>query len=53
MTLIILGQWHLSRGEIYLAASEKQVLDIDVLEAGTIGRCKDISDFEGLIVMAR
>ena len=51
---MILLQWHLSRGGIYEAASEQSVLEVDVLDAGEMGRSKDLSDFDkGQIVMAR
>ena len=52
--MIILLQWHLSRGGIYYAASEQSVLEVDVLDAGEMGRSKDLSNFDnGQIVMAR
>ena len=52
--MIILLQWHLSKGGIYEAASEQSVLEVDVMDAGEMGRSKDLSDFDkGQIVMAR
>ena len=52
--MIILLQWHLSRGGIYQAASEQSVLEFDVLDAGEMGRSKDLTDFDkGQIVMVR
>ncbi len=37
---------------IYQAASEHFVLKVDVLEAGKMGKCKDLREFD-TIVMAR
>ena len=34
-------QWHLSSGGIYYT-----VVKVDVLEAGKMGNCKDLSDFD-------
>ena len=41
-------------GEIYEAASEQSVLEVDVLEAGKTGKRKDLSNFhKGQIVIAK
>ena len=61
MTTIMTGEvdntdssWHLLLGGIYKAASEHVILKVDVLEAGKMGKCKDLSKFDkGQIVMAR
>ncbi len=47
ITLIIALQWDLSRGGIYCPASEQSVLEINVLEAGKMGKQKDIGQIEG------
>ena len=42
------------KGWDILGASEQSVLEVDVLDAGEMGRSKDLSNFDkGQIVMAR
>ena len=37
-----------------ISGNKQPVLEVDVLEAGKMGQCKDLSDFDqGQIVMAR
>ncbi len=44
--LIISSSWYLLVVGIYQAASEHFVLKVDVLEAGKMGKCKDLREFD-------
>ena len=46
ITLIISSAWQLLVGGIYEAAWEHVVLKVDVLEAGRMGKRKDLSKYD-------